>query len=496
MSTLVVEVCEVAAVEKHPYADRLGIATVKGWKTAIGLDPASGRYEFAPRERCVYFPPDSILPPALANSPYKVCKTRGCKAYNKTPAQLAANQQPTADGACALCGSPTQWKDGTPGRTGAMAFCAELPADERTGARPPGGRVRAARIRGLQSFGFIMKIDPSLGDDPDWPVGTDLREHFGVTKWEPPIESADGEVEAAHPAFHAYTDIEHLANFPGVIADGEEVVFTEKLHGKNARLGLVLVTGESGESQWTWMAGSHGQRRKEQFATTRRFDAKQLVDQLVLASVDVPVGHVFAYDGGKFWRVAETRPAGGGGVDLRAEEVYPIGDGAYEPRLKRSEFWEPMTDNVRALLAHVRDEFPWPEAKAGVVLFGELYGTQDMKYGLRNARGFRAFDLAVNGRYLDYDVKVALCGRFGVETVPVLYRGPFRDALVEQHTDGPTTMCAPEEAGGFAGREGIVVTPAVQRIDERMIPTSTNGRVIFKSISADYLARKGGTDAH
>src|SRR5687767_10491342 len=234
MSTLVVEVCEVASVERHPHADRLGIATVKGWKTAIGYDPSTGKFEFAPGERCIYFPPDSVLPPALANSPFKVCKDRSCKAFKKTPNQLAPEQQPTGD-RCALCGGELHWKDGAPGRTGAMAFCAELPPDLK-GNRPPGGRVRAARIRGLQSYGFIMKIDAGLGDDPNWPVGTDLREHFGVTKWEPPLESADGEVEPAHSAFHHYTDIEHLANFPGVIADGEEVIFTEKLHGKNCRL--------------------------------------------------------------------------------------------------------------------------------------------------------------------------------------------------------------------------------------------------------------------
>lgn len=226
MSTLLIEVCEVAVVEKHPYADRLGIATVKGWKNAVGFDPATGRYDFAAGDKCIYFPPDAILPPALANSPYRVCRNRGCKAYNKTPAQLPREQQP-AEGRCALCGGAIDWKDGTPGRTGAMAVCAELPADD-SGVRPPGGRVRAARIRGIQSFGFIMKIDPMLGDDPNWAVGTDLREYFGVTKWEPPLESSEGETEPAHPAFHAYTDIEHLANFPGVIADGEEVVFTEK----------------------------------------------------------------------------------------------------------------------------------------------------------------------------------------------------------------------------------------------------------------------------
>src|SRR5688500_14594677 len=160
MSTLVVEVCEVAAVEKHPYADRLGVATVKGWKTAIGYDPATGRYDFAPGDKCVYFPPDAVLPPELANSPHKVCRTKGCKAFNKLPTQLADEHRPR-DGVCPLCAVPVQWKDGTPGRTGAMAFCGELPVNEQ-GVRPPGSRVRAARIRGLQSFGFIMKIDPTL----------------------------------------------------------------------------------------------------------------------------------------------------------------------------------------------------------------------------------------------------------------------------------------------------------------------------------------------
>ena len=493
MSTLMVEVCEVAAVEKHPFADRLGIATVKGWKTMVGFDPASGRFDFAPGEKCIYFPPDSILPPALANSPYKVCKSKSCKAYNKVPPQLAPDQQPKDD-RCALCGSALEWKDGSPGRSGAMAFCAPLAADAH-GVRPPGGRVRAARLRGLQSFGFIMKIDPAQGDDPNWPIGTDLREYFGVSKWEPPIESADGEVESPHPAFHTYTDIEHLANFPQVIAAGEEVVFTEKLHGKNCRLGLILVSDEIGNSQWTWMGGSHGQRRKESFPTVRRFVLSELREQQVLQSDEVPIGHVFPYDGGKLWRVTQVSPTSRG-VDLFAEEVVKDGFGQYHQRIRRSEFWEPLTDNVKALLSHIRDAHPWPDPKRGIVLFGELYGTQDMKYGLKNARGFRVFDVAVNGKYLDFDAKRDLCGKFNVELTPILYRGPFDLKLAEQHTDGPTTMCDPKEAGAFAGREGIVITPVKERISDEMMPTSTNGRVILKSVSADYLARKGGTDAH
>ena len=151
-----------------------------------------------------------------------------------------------------------------------------------------------------------------------------------------------------------------------------------------------------------------------------------------------------------------------------------------------------MTAGVRLLLEHVRDRQPCD----GVVLFGELYGTQDMKYGLKNRRGFRAFDLAIGGRYADHDRVASLCDRFGVETVPVLYRGPFSVTEVERQTDGPTTVCAAADAGPFGGREGIVVKPAVERFDDRLVPTGSRGRVIFKSVSADYLARGGGTDAH
>ena len=483
MSTLVIEVCQVAAVERHPHADRLGIATVKGWKTAIGYDPAAGTFDFAPGERCVYFPPDSVLPPQLANSPHRVCKTKKCPAFNKLPAQLPPEQRP-ADDACTLCHQPTQWKDGTPGRTGAMAFCGELPAGP-DGVRPPGGRVRAARLRGLQSFGFIMKIDPAQGDDPAWPVGADVREHFGVTKWEPPIENVDGDALPPHSRFHAYTDIEHLANYPGVIADGDEVVMTEKLHGKNCRVGLVADGG-----QWTFMAGSHGQRRQQFSGVAKRFDVAELVEKRIVPDENVTVGQLIE-DGGT-WRVTDLRP-GKAGLFVGAEAVAKMGDGTAEPKRRQSEFWEPMTDNVRRLLEHVRDAH---HAAGGVVLFGELYGTQDMKYGLRNHRGFRAFDLAVDGRWLDHDAVVSLCEQFGVETVPVLYRGPFSPTEAERQTDGPTVMCAPVDAGPFAGREGIVVKPTRERHDDRMVPTSTHGRVIFKSVSADYLARRGGTDAH
>lgn len=449
MSTLVVEVCTVKTVEPHPRADRLAIATVKGWKVCMRFDPDSGSAEFNPGDKCVYFPPDSILPPELAS-----------------------------------------------GRLNIMKYLAELPKDE-SGNRPPGGRVRAARLRGEQSFGVIMPIDPEQGDDPDWPVGTDVRDHFGVQKWEPPPRTTDGDAAPAHPRFHRYTDIEHWNNFPDVIADGEEVVVTEKLHGKNCRVGLVLETNDDGQPTWTWMAGSHDVRRHQFSVRQKRFNAEKLVAMMLLETPVVEVGQIIDLKNGEFWRVDEVRdqPGADDRALFKATQVTKTG----EEIQTCSEFWEPLNDELRSLLEFVRDDFPWNEPKHGIVLFGEIIGRgvqKGMEYGCEG-RSFRAFDLAINGRYVGYEDKTELFGRFGVVAVPVLYRGAFSRDVINQFTDGATTMAAADQLGRFKGREGIVITPVRERPDdETMLLTGTRGRVIFKSVSADYLAAKGISDSH
>ena len=96
------------------------------------------------------------------------------------------------------------------------------------------GRVRCAKLRGEPSFGVIMDVE-----DPSWAEGTDVRERYGITKYVPPLKPSAGDAAPAHPLFVSYTDVENLRNFPGVLADGEEVVVTEKLHGTNCRVGLV-----------------------------------------------------------------------------------------------------------------------------------------------------------------------------------------------------------------------------------------------------------------
>ena len=151
-----------------------------------------------------------------------------------------------------------------------------------------------------------MALDPSRGD-LDWPVNTDVAEFYGIEKWEPPLKCEAGDSAPEHPWFPKYTDIEHYANYPTAIADGEEVVITEKIHGTNARCGLVLAAAEDGAPQWTWMAGSHNVRRKQYCRRTARLDAVDLCQKGYIQSSGVQVGQVINKEG-TFWKVVELGP--------------------------------------------------------------------------------------------------------------------------------------------------------------------------------------------
>lgn len=359
MSSLIVEVCEVAEIAKHPNADRLEKVRVKNWWCLSTI----GHYKVG--DKCVYIPPDAIISNSLAEK------------WNVTK------------------------------------FLAPLPKNP-DGSRPDGLRVRAVKFRGERSYGMIQDLD-----DPTWEVGKDLIEHYNIFKYEPPVKSHAGDAAADYEPFHKYTDIENFGNFPDVFQDGEEVVIDEKIHGTNCRFGIVPMPDDTGLNQQTFMGGSHTVRRKQ-----------------------------------------------------------------FDPKGNESLYWFPIhVSGVVQLLNYCYDI----SKGQPVILFGEIYGPgiQDMHYGLE-AKGFRAFDMTIGGKWLDYDEKTALWSKFGVEAVPVIYRGPFSLAKCEELVDGPTTVCETSKIREvFKGREGIVIRPVKERFD-----SSLCGRAILKYVSVDYHERK------
>ena len=256
------------------------------------------------------------------------------------------------------------------------------------------GRIIPVRLRNEPSFGLV--IDP-VGNE-----GDNVADQLGITKYQPPFDPRDKEALPSNPYFATYTDIENMRNFPNVFDDGEEVIVTEKIHGKNCRLGFIL----NDEGSWERIAGGRSVQRK-----------------------DVP--------GSVYW--------------------YP---------------WSlPQVNFFAGALLGVSD------AKRQIIMFGEVFGTQKkMKYGLPGQFGFRLFDIMVDGAYWDWDKTVSLAQECQVETVPVLYRGPFSLAKIAELSKGLSTI-----EGADHIREGVVVRPVKERLNDKV------GRAILKYVSDDFL---------
>lgn len=200
-SSLIVEVCEVLDVQKHPEADRLNLVTVKGWQivTATPME-----FEDAPNwekgDKCVYFPPDTLVPESWTNKwgITKYCSSAGMHDI--------VNPQ---------------------GETETIPY----------------RKIKSIRLRGQRSEGFMCPCS-DIDFQIKLEVGTDVASYFNARKYEPPprYQNVGGTPKLSNEPdwFHRYTSIENINNFTNVLQDGEEVVVTEKLHGTNARVGLEL----------------------------------------------------------------------------------------------------------------------------------------------------------------------------------------------------------------------------------------------------------------
>jgi len=154
----------------------------------------------------------------------------------------------------------------------------------------------------------------------------------------------------------------------------------------------------------------------------------------------------------------------------------PEGD-AFE----RSTYWFPYSlESVKSLLHSVQET-----GARQVILFGEVYGSkiQSLDYGCKGKLGFRAFDLLVDGDWVDWHAFTGLCETHGVEWVPEIWTGPFSLDQIRQVASGQTQL----EAGHI--REGVVVKPLKGRRHPAL------GRVVLKYISDEYLFGKGITDS-
>ena len=148
-----------------------------------------------------------------------------------------------------------------------------------------------------------------------------------------------------------------------------------------------------------------------------------------------------------------------------------------EDKMKTNTYWFPWTiPQVSAMITDLSLIYKQ------VIVFGEIYGNGIQKgYNYDSAAGyvgFKVFDIFTDGNFIDHDEMVYLCQTYGVQMVPVLYRGPFSLEAIKNVSDGPTTI------GDGNIREGVVVRPVKERRHPRV------GRLVMKYVGATYLLSK------
>lgn len=291
-------------------------------------------------------------------------------------------------------------------------------------------RVKAIKLRGVLSQGLLYPVSSLIerarqeNDGGEVEEGLDVAEFLGVTKYEPTIPAQfAGQMSRPRGDKQLLNyDIENIKKYHRVLQEGEEVVFTEKIHG-------------------TLMQCAY-------FPDT---------DEFVVSSKGL---------GARGFAI-EDNEANVNNTYIKAAKKYGL------------------EDKIRAL-AYARKNFA--KQVTPIFIVGEVFGkgVQDLTYGTEDIQ-YRAFDvyygIAGAGDYVDAEFKYTLFEDLGLPYVPVLYRGPFSQTVLEQFTNGKETVSGKQ----FNVREGIVINPIRERREKF-------GRVVLKSVSADYLTRKGGTE--
>lgn len=295
-------------------------------------------------------------------------------------------------------------------------------------------RVGKIRLRGEPSFGLVVDIPEGL----DAALGDNVADYFGCKKYEPPIKTTAGDAtkydERIDPFVERYTDIENGRIFTDVFEEGEEVVVTEKLHGSNVKVGIV--------KDVDIFAGSMNYRRKR--PVKPKWVAKTIWQKIWAWVFGIP------------------------NIDAEFED----------DEMRRNTYWHPWTiKGVQNLINELAETYNV------VILYGEMIGSsvQKLNYGIPKSQGigFRAFDLKVDGKYLDWHEFKELCDKHNVPTVPVLSEGTFSFDLVTKLADGKSTL-----EGASHIREGVVVKPVKERIDVKI------GRAVLKYIGTEYELSK------
>jgi RNA ligase (TIGR02306 family) len=253
---------------------------------------------------------------------------------------------------------------------------------EVTGYLRKGQRVRTVKLRGVYSecllIPFKYLAPKSLENNVN--EGHDMMKMLGITKYEPPVKMVEMSVGGRkvkyhqNPNFHVYYKFPNLKNVPDLFTEEDKVSITRKLHGTNARYGIVRKKKLSildrikkfFGNKWVEFDYVYGSHNVEKGSTSQGF-----------YSTDV-------------WRTV-------------AQE-YDI----------QEKLWN-----------YVKKYFTPERLGSGIVIYGEIYGhgiQKNYEYGLTDIR-FAGFDVEIDSVYQPFFTERGVFKELGLPKVDLLYSG-------------------------------------------------------------------------
>lgn len=256
-----------------------------------------------------------------------------------------------------------------------------------------GNRVRTVKLKGVYSECLIISLNllPQMkkffakGIGYFCDEGEDMMEHLGITKYEPPVKQiqlASGKKIKwrDNQNFHIYYKFPNLKNVDGMFTEEDKVEISRKIHGTNARFGIVK---KKKVSVWD--------------KVRKLFGAKYIEYEYVYGSHNVEKGS--------------------------------DSQGFYD-----TDVWKTVADkyNIRAKLWDLfilsKDLY---DIKDGIIIYGEIYGAgiqKNYEYGL-NEIEYAGFDVTINGEYCNTSRSFMIQKILGLNYVPSLYYGNWNQEI-------------------------------------------------------------------
>ena len=255
-----------------------------------------------------------------------------------------------------------------------------------------GQRVRTVKLRGVYSECLLipMKFNKQPKGD-HYSEGKDMMEIMGIFKYEPPVKQiqlASGRKikYKDNPNFHVYYKFPNLKNVKGMFTEEDYVEITRKIHGTNARYGIVKKTKLA-----FW------DKVKKFFRIADKF-----------------VDYEFVYGSHNVEKGSDSQGFYSTDVWSTIIDKYDI----------KNKLWKFFKEN---------QEFAEFE---NVIIYGEIYGPGIQKnydYGLDEIE-FAGFDITIDGVYESIASSWYSFNMLELPYVPLLYEGQWSQEVQDEYT--------------------------------------------------------------